>query len=72
MDKNPKHFPTLLIICLLMSIILYIISNIVHYIHIRNNKLNTRSSLTHEAPLSTENINEEQEMNNFLRNQQDL
>ncbi|CAF1663576.1 unnamed protein product, partial [Adineta ricciae] len=26
MDKNPKHFPTLLIVCILISITLYIIS----------------------------------------------
>ncbi|UJR06716.1 hypothetical protein I4U23_011003 [Adineta vaga] len=36
MDYNPKHFPTLLAVCILMAVILYIISHLVYYFHQRN------------------------------------
>ncbi len=67
MVRNPKHFPTLLIVCILMSIIFYIVSNIVCFFHERKKSLNARPSVTHGAALATE----EQQMANYLRDQED-
>ncbi|CAF3483464.1 unnamed protein product [Rotaria socialis] len=72
LDRNPKHFPTLLIVCLLISIILYLASNLVYFFHERKNLLNARPSLTNGAALSPETSNdEEQQMATYLRDQQD-
>lgn len=35
MDDNPKHFPTILTMCIIMAIILYIISHVVYFFHQR-------------------------------------
>ena len=67
MDRNPNHFPTLLIVCILMSIIFYIASHIVYFFHERKNLLNARPSVTNGAALSVE----EQQMANYLRDQDD-
>ncbi len=67
MVHNPKHFPTLLIVCILMSIIFYIVSNIVCFFHERKKSLNAQPSVTNGAALSTE----EQQMANYLRDQED-
>ncbi|CAF1039835.1 unnamed protein product [Rotaria sordida] len=72
MDRNPKHFPTLLIVCLLMSIIFYLISYVIYSIHKRKNLSNPRPSVTGGAALSPENFNEEeQQMATYLRDNQD-
>ena len=39
MDLNPNHFPTLLAVCILMAIILYIVSHLVHFFHQRKTLL---------------------------------
>lgn len=70
LDKNPEHFPTLLIICILMSILFYIASNVVYFIHQKKNLLDARASLTRGAALTPEGFNEEQELSNQLRNQE--
>ena len=65
MDRNPNHFPTLLAVCILMAIILYITSHLVYYVHQRNTLIN-------DATLSPERLNEEEEqMNIYLTNQED-
>ncbi|CAF4331717.1 unnamed protein product, partial [Rotaria sordida] len=72
MDHNPKHFPTLLIVCLLMSIIFYLISYVIYFIQKRKNLSNARPSVTSGAALSPENFNEEeQQMATYLRDNQD-
>ncbi|UJR20194.1 hypothetical protein I4U23_023326 [Adineta vaga] len=57
MDKNPNHFPTLLIVCILISIVLYIISNAISYFYQRKN----RSSLIHGVVLPLEVFNEDEQ-----------
>ena len=44
MDYNPNHFPTLLAVCILMAIILYITSHLVYFFHQRKTLLHTQSS----------------------------
>jgi len=72
MDRNPNQFPTLLIVCILMSIILYVASNLIFIFHRRKNPLNARVSVTNGAALSPESFNEEeQQMSNYLSAQED-
>ena len=72
MDGNRNHFPTLLIICLLMSIIFYVASIIVCYLHERKNTLNARASVTQGVPLSPEGLHEEEQQSpNILRDLED-
>ena len=46
MDHNPKHFPTVLTVCIIMAIIFYITSHLVYYFHQQHlvNNVKTRSS----------------------------
>ncbi|CAF3548032.1 unnamed protein product [Adineta steineri] len=62
MDHNPNHFPTLLIVCILMGIILYIASNVVYHIHEQKNLKNARPLVTSEAVLSGEVFNNDEEL----------
>ncbi|CAF5020400.1 unnamed protein product [Rotaria sp. Silwood1] len=72
MDRNPNHFPTLLAVCILMAIIFYIASHLVHFFHQRKNLLHARSLVTNDTALSSESYNEEeQQMAIYLRNQED-
>jgi len=72
MDRNPNHFPTLLTVCILMAIILYIASHVIHLFHQRENLLHVRSSVTNDPALSPVCFNEEeQQMAIYLRNQED-
>jgi len=72
MDRNANHFPTLLAVCILMAIILYIVSHLVYFFHQRNNLLHARSSVKNDPTLSPECFNEEeQQMGIYLRNQED-
>jgi hypothetical protein len=72
MDRNPNHFPTLLIVCMLMSILLYVASNVVYFIHKRTKSSNARPSVTNGGTLSPEGLNEEeQQMTEYLRDQED-
>jgi hypothetical protein len=71
MDRNPNHFPTLLIVCMLMSILLYVASTVVYFLHERKNSLNARASITNGAALSPDIFNEEeQQMTEYLRDQE--
>jgi hypothetical protein len=72
MDHNPNHFPTLLAVCILMAIILYIASHLIHFFHQRKNLLHARSSVTNGRVLSSEYFNEdEQQTAIYLKNQED-
>lgn len=70
MDKNLNHFPTLLIVCILSSILFYIAAKVVHIFHQRNNSSQIRASVTNGAALSPEGFHEEQEMTDYLKNQE--
>ncbi len=55
----------------MMSIILYGISHLIYFLHQRNQSLNARASIKNGAALAPESVNEEeQEMANYLRNQE--
>ncbi|UJR16772.1 hypothetical protein I4U23_003672 [Adineta vaga] len=54
MDWNPNQFPSLLVSCMLASISLYIISNVIYFVHQRK-----RTSITIESAL--EDLHEEEE-----------
>lgn len=72
MDKNPNHFPTLLFIGILVSIILYVLSNIVYFIHQRQTTKKAETTSTNSKKISPEGVNdEEQEMTIYLRDQED-
>ena len=72
MDTNPNHFPTLLFICIIMSILLYVISNVLYAIHQRKTTKNVRSTIVNNTELNFEPVNnEEQEMVEYLKEQQD-
>ncbi|CAF4000005.1 unnamed protein product, partial [Rotaria sp. Silwood1] len=72
MDLNPNHFSTLLILCILMSIILYVASNLVYAFYQRKDLSNARSSVTDGAALSLEGFNEEEQLvTNRLKDQED-
>lgn len=68
MDHNPNHFPTLLIVCILMSILLYIVSNVVHFIHRRTTGSIIDVPANERFPKGISE--EEQEMDSYLRNQE--
>ena len=68
MDRDPNHFPTLLTICVIIPIILYIISTIITFFHDRNLK-NRQHPINNNVPLTPHNISdEEQQLANYLRN----
>ena len=55
-----------------MSILLYAISNVVYFIHQRKKTKNVRVTSTDDPELNFEAINtEEQEMVDYLKNQED-
>lgn len=68
MDQNPNHFPILLIVCILMSILLYIVSNIVHIIHRRTTGENLAVPVN--VRFSKGISGEEQELDTYLRKQE--
>jgi hypothetical protein len=69
MDNNRNHFPTLLIVCILMSILLYAASNVIAFIHQRNSAKDAQTTLAVATKLSTGVNEEEQEMASYLRAQ---
>lgn len=64
MDINPNHFPTLLVICILMSIMLHIISIVVSFFH-QKKKL----SSTHASQINGVS-QEEQQLANQLKHEE--
>ncbi|CAF4163435.1 unnamed protein product [Adineta steineri] len=72
MDRDPNHFPTLLAVCILMAIILYIVSYLVHFVHQRKNLLNVQSTANNDTTRSSEDFREEeQQIAIAVRNQED-
>lgn len=71
MDTNPNHFPTLLIVCILLSILLYVASNVISFIHQRNSAKDTAIISTVGTKLTVGVNEEEQEMASYLREQED-
>jgi hypothetical protein len=57
MDRNHNHFPTLLTACIIITIMLYVISNVVIFFHERN--------LKSKQDPNTDDI--EGEMTNYLQ-----
>ena len=71
MDKAPKHFPSLVIICVLMSICLYFAALILSSYHLRQGKDKSKHTpSTKFSPVSDPN-DEEQQMANYLAEHQD-
>jgi len=60
MDRNHNHFPTLLTGCIIVTIILYIISNVIIFFHERNLKTR-RDSLLDNEQATTAKLNDEDE-----------
>ncbi len=70
MDRNRNHFPTLLFICILMSILLYVISNVIYFLHQRKSVKNSQVLTTDGTTLNPEGFNEEeQQMVSYLKDQ---
>jgi hypothetical protein len=66
MDRDPDHFPTLITACVILTIILYIISNVIIFFHQRNLK-NRQHPVVNDVPLTTDKLSEEeQQMTNYL------
>ena len=67
-DRNPNQFPTLLVICILMSFLFYTVSHLVYLYHQKKNLSKGRASVTNGAALTPENFNEEeQQMTEYLK-----
>ena len=45
MNTNPNHFPTLLLGCILTSILLYITANVVYFVHQRTTTNNEEQAM---------------------------
>jgi DMSO reductase anchor subunit len=66
MDYDPNHFSTLLTVCIMITILLYIILNVIEVCHQRSIKT-TQHSITNDESLTTDELNdEEQQMTNYL------
>jgi hypothetical protein len=61
MDHNPNHFPTLLVICVIVAIILYVLSNILYFFHQKKYSLNTRTSETGAIVFSSGRLDEQEQ-----------
>jgi DMSO reductase anchor subunit len=66
MDYDPNHFATFLTVCIMITILLYIILNVIEVCHQRSIKT-TQHSITNDESLTTDELNdEEQQMTNYL------
>lgn len=71
MDLNPNHFPTILILCLILSISFYVLSTIVFYIDKnQREKSSTKSKIVVKVTDPT-NPTEEEEMIKYLSHQEE-
>jgi hypothetical protein len=67
MDHDPNHFPTLIVACVTVTIILYIIANVIILFHQQNLK-NKQDPVINDLPLTTNELDEEQQkMNSYLQ-----
>ncbi|CAF1091294.1 unnamed protein product [Didymodactylos carnosus] len=78
LDSNPKHFPTLLITCVLLAIMFYAATTVVNILYKKNTKTNKKfspSSENREHSVRDTNklaaAEEEQNMANFCAEQDD-
>ena len=68
MDYNPKHFPTLITVCVISSIILFTILNVIVVVHQRNSRAKD-DSIADNQPVTAEKFNEEeQKLANYIEN----
>lgn len=74
LDSNPNHFPTLLIICMIMSILLYVSASIVAFFHKKKRQTSKIVQVTktnEELEIVPQQISEEeQQMENYLKDQE--
>ncbi|CAF0767607.1 unnamed protein product [Adineta steineri] len=73
LDTNRKHFPTLLIICVIFSIILFSIAFIISTIY--EKKINSKKNLNNTIPINKQNLpisEEEQQMEKYLTKTEQL
>ena len=71
MDRNPNHFPTLMFICAIMSSLLYVIANVVYFIHQRKKVQNLQALAIDNANMNAKGLNdEEQQVTKCLKDQE--
>jgi uncharacterized membrane protein len=67
LDKDPRHFPTLLISCVILSIVFFVIASIISSIHQR--KLNSKKGSPPQSDIKPiSDLTEEQQMERYLAN----
>ncbi|CAF0728307.1 unnamed protein product [Adineta steineri] len=59
MDYDPNHFPTIIITCIILTIMLYMVSNIIIFVHQRNLK-NLKHPVNNDASLTIDKVDEEE------------
>jgi hypothetical protein len=67
MDRDPNHFPTLITACVITTITLFILINMIIFFHERSVK-NHQQAVINEVKLTTDKLGEEEkEMTNYLQ-----
>jgi hypothetical protein len=67
MDRDPNHFPTLITACVITTITLFILINIIIFFHERSVK-DHQQAVMNEVKLTTDQLGEEEkEMTNYLQ-----
>jgi large-conductance mechanosensitive channel len=67
MDHDPNHFPTLITVCVITTIILFILINMIIFFHERSVK-DHQQAVMNEVKLTTDQLGEEEkEMTNYLQ-----
>jgi hypothetical protein len=67
MDRDPNHFPTLITACVITTITLFILINMIIFFHERSVK-NHQQAVINEVKLTTDKLGkEEKEMTNYLQ-----
>ncbi|CAF0992710.1 unnamed protein product [Adineta steineri] len=66
MDINPQHFPTLLMICVLLSIVLYSSASLLSFCHRRQVAKKSQHAISKNVPIVSHLNEEEEEMTMFF------
>jgi hypothetical protein len=67
MDRDPNHFPTLITACVITTITLFILINIIIFFHERSVK-DHQQAVMNEVKLTTDQLDEdEKQMTNYLQ-----
>jgi len=67
MDRDPNHFPTLITACVITTISLFILINMIIFFHERSVK-NHQQAVINEVKLTTDKLGEEEkQMTNYLQ-----